>query len=263
MSGKVNYDWNVSCLGRIFLGNAFYTIKHLIPLIRYRSIVESDLPGIKHEDECMLLAERLREEINEEYTIMNIAHAFYKNHSSHIYIIGALVFLRTILNLLVLLSFQVIIDNLLSLQHTNLTIWLIVLTVSQFFRICLLHKIIYEGQVLALKMKSGLNQLLYDKIICMSSFIAKSQGIGKLCNLISSDFSAIPTSLGHGAVILLCILDLTAIMMIMAYRLGIVSILSFLTTVLIMVYLGAVGKISAGVRTIISKNQDDRLKLTL
>lgn len=263
MSGKVDYDWEVSCLGRLFLGNAFYTIKHLIPLFQSQNIVDSDLPNIKHEDESIYLAEKLYERINDGYTINQIASALFENHLSHIRTIGGFVILRTILNVVTLFCFQLIIENLISLDRMYLTIWLSVLTVAQFFRICLMHKIIYEGQVLALKIKSGLNQLLYEKVVTMSSFSANSQGVGKLCNLISNDFNPIPTSLGHGAVILFCFVDLTVIMTIMIFRLGAVSVLSFLTTVLVMLYLGVIGKVSAGVLTTINKNQDDRLKLTL
>ncbi len=105
----------------------------------------------------------------------------------------ALIIIFCILDACLRISISVIILYLLTAvsegEKTKSYIFSVAICVIWFFQQTLKQQSILYSYILSARIKSGLLMLLYGKISSLTSYIMKSAQIGKITNLLSSDFA--------------------------------------------------------------------------
>jgi len=101
-------------------------------------------------------------------------------------------FVRLGFSVLILYLFDAVAEG----NYTIAYIYCAIEIVLWYFRNLFIHMAFIEGSMLASRIKAALAMLLYAKISKMTNYVIKTSELGKITNLLASDFGVIEQRLG-------------------------------------------------------------------
>ena len=123
------------------------------------------------------------------------------------------------------------------------------------------HNLLYESALLPAKVKNGLILMIFEKISSLSQNVVEGKEIGKIINMISNDFNMIDGKFVFLMISLSLPIKIVGTSLVIAFRLGWMSLLLFVLIGSIIVFQIFMGKLTSKYLKEINLEKDQRMKV--